>query len=110
MLDQVLRLFQIQPDYELNVMQANQSLSQLTASLFTSLDRVVGEAKPDWILAQGDTTTAFVAAMVAQYHGTSFGHIGGRALASRSRNCVWLYAISHDSTRTMASSLFIQCI
>jgi UDP-N-acetylglucosamine 2-epimerase len=75
MLDQVLQLFQIQPDYELNVMQINQSLSQLTASLFSNLDRVVSEVKPDWILGQGDTTTVFVAAMVAYYHGTSFGHV-----------------------------------
>jgi UDP-N-acetylglucosamine 2-epimerase len=75
MLDQVLQLFQIQPDYELNVMQANQSLSQLTANLFSSLDRVVSEVKPDWILAQGDTTTVFVAAMVAYYHDIAFGHI-----------------------------------
>lgn len=75
MLDQVLSLFQIKPDYDLNLMQPDQSLSQLTASLFTGLDTVVGEVKPDWILAQGDTTTVFVAAMVAFYHGVAFGHV-----------------------------------
>jgi UDP-N-acetylglucosamine 2-epimerase (non-hydrolysing) len=75
MLDQVLKVFQIEPDYDLNLMQPDQSLSQLTANLFAGLDPVVSEVKPDWILAQGDTTTVFVAAMVAFYHGIAFGHV-----------------------------------
>lgn len=75
MLDQVLRLFHINPDYDLNVMQPDQSLSQLTARLFSRLDRVVTEVKPDWILAQGDTTTVFVAGIIAFYHKISFGHV-----------------------------------
>jgi len=58
MLDQVLQLFQIKPDYELDLMQANQTLSQLTAASFTGLDKVVSETKPNWVFAQGDTTTA----------------------------------------------------
>ncbi len=75
MLDQVLELFQIKPEYNLNLMKPDQSLSQLTASLFKELDWVVGEVKPDWILAQGDTTTVFVTAMVAFYQGVAFGHV-----------------------------------
>jgi UDP-N-acetylglucosamine 2-epimerase (non-hydrolysing) len=75
MLDQVLKMFELTPDYELNVMQSNQSLSQLTANLFHALDDVVDRVKPDWILAQGDTTTAFVAAMQAFYHDVRFGHV-----------------------------------
>src|SRR5262249_37660035 len=75
MLDQVLSLFQIKPNYELNLMQPNQTLSRLTADLFNGLDRVVSEVKPDWVLAQGDTTTVFVAAVVAFYHRISFGHV-----------------------------------
>ena len=75
MLDQVLQLFQIKPDYELELMQANQTLSQLTAASFTALDKVVSETKPDWVCAQGDTTTVFVAAMVAFYHRIAFGHV-----------------------------------
>jgi UDP-N-acetylglucosamine 2-epimerase (non-hydrolysing) len=75
MLDQVLSVFEIEPDYDLNLMQPDQSLSQLTASLFAGLDPVVSEVKPDWILAEGDTTTVFVAAMVAFYHGIAFGHV-----------------------------------
>jgi UDP-N-acetylglucosamine 2-epimerase (non-hydrolysing) len=75
MLDQVLQLFQIQPDHNLNLMQTDQSLSQLTASLFTGLDKVLTKVRPDWVLAQGDTTTVFVAAMEAFYHRTAFGHV-----------------------------------
>ena len=75
MLDQVLRVFQINPDYDLNLMQPDQSLSQLTANLFVGLDPVVSELKPDWILAQGDTTTVLVTAMIAFYHNIAFGHV-----------------------------------
>ena len=75
MLDQVLSLFDIQPDYDLDVMWPEQALSQLTANLFASLDPVVTETKPDWVLAQGDTTTVLVAALVAFYHQVPFGHV-----------------------------------
>jgi UDP-N-acetylglucosamine 2-epimerase len=75
MLEQVLSLFQIKPDYDLNLMQPNQTLPQLTAGLFSALDPVVEKVKPDWILAQGDTTSVFVAAMIAFYHKISFGHV-----------------------------------
>ena len=75
MLDQVLDLFQIRPDFDLNLMTPNQALARLTADLFTGLDAVVREARPDWVLAQGDTTTVFVAAVVAYYHQVRFGHV-----------------------------------
>jgi UDP-N-acetylglucosamine 2-epimerase len=75
MLDQVLDLFGIVPDHELNLMQIDQRLPELTARLFSALDGVFQEVKPDWVLAQGDTTTVFVAAMVAFYHRTAFGHV-----------------------------------
>lgn len=75
MLNQVLPLFGIRLDHDLDVMQPDQSLSQLTAALFTGLDRVVREVEPDWVLAQGDTTSVFVASMVAYYRKVSFGHV-----------------------------------
>jgi UDP-N-acetylglucosamine 2-epimerase len=75
MLDQVLDLFQIRPDFDLDLMQPDQSLCQITARLFEGLDRVMAEARPDWVLAQGDTTTVFVAAMVSYYHRVRFGHV-----------------------------------
>jgi UDP-N-acetylglucosamine 2-epimerase (non-hydrolysing) len=75
MLDQVLKMFAIQPDYDLNLMQPNQTLAGLTAVLFEGLDRVVRETRPDWILAQGDTTTVMVASLVSHYHRVRFGHV-----------------------------------
>lgn len=75
MLDQVLGLFKICPDFDLNLMQPNQNLSQLTAKLLTSLDMVIADIRPDWVLAQGDTTTTMVAGLVAFYHGVKFGHV-----------------------------------
>ena len=75
MLDEALALFDIQPDYDLNIMQPNQSLSGLTAALFQGLDIVIGKSSPDWILAQGDTTSVLVASLVAFYHRRRFGHV-----------------------------------
>jgi UDP-N-acetylglucosamine 2-epimerase (non-hydrolysing) len=75
MLNQVLPLFGIRPDHELDVMQPDQGLSQLTSALFAGLDRVVRDVEPDWVLAQGDTTSVFVASMVAYYRRVCFGHV-----------------------------------
>ena len=75
MLDQVLSIFKIIPDYDLNIMQPNQTLSRLTASLIGRLDEVMVEAKPDWVLVQGDTSSAMAAGLVAFYHGIKVGHI-----------------------------------
>ena len=75
MLDQVLELFDIHPDIDLNLMQPNQRLALLTARLFEELDRVLEETRPTWVLAQGDTTTVFVAAVIAYYHHVRFGHV-----------------------------------
>jgi len=75
MLEQALALFEIRPEHDLALMQPDQSLSALTARLFSALDPVVREVRPDWVLAQGDTTTVFVAAVVAFYNGVPFGHV-----------------------------------
>jgi len=75
MLDQVLSLFRIVPDYDLNLMKPDQTLCQLSAALFSTLEPVVDAVKPDWILAQGDTTSVLVAAMTAFYRRIRFGHV-----------------------------------
>lgn len=75
MLDQVLDVFGIRPDFDLEVMEPDQMLSGLTAELLTRFDPVVRETKPDWIIAEGDTTTVLVAALVSYYHRALFGHI-----------------------------------
>lgn len=75
MLDQVLDIFGIQPDIDLNLMRADQSLADLTASIFTHLDPVLKNLQPDWVLAQGDTTTVAVTALLAYYNRIKFGHV-----------------------------------
>jgi len=75
MLDQVLDLFAIRPDFDLEVMRPEQSLAGLTAMLFSRLDGLLAEVRPDWVLAQGDTTTVMVAALVAFYRRVRFGHV-----------------------------------
>lgn len=75
MLDQVFAIFGLQPDIDLGLMQPNQSLAGLTAALFTHLDKVINEAQPDWILAQGDTTSVMVASLAAFYRRIKFGHV-----------------------------------
>ena len=75
MLDQVLDVFQIKPDLDLNLMQHDQSLTDLTVNLFKGLSPVVKDLSPDWILVQGDTTTVMVASLLAYYHRVKIGHV-----------------------------------
>jgi UDP-N-acetylglucosamine 2-epimerase (non-hydrolysing) len=75
MLDQVLALFDIVPDYDLNLMQENQSLSLLSAAVLTSLEPILAALQPDWVLVQGDTTTAALAALASFYTRVKVGHI-----------------------------------
>ena len=75
MLDQVLELFQIQPDYDLDLMRDGQSLAQISASIFTHLDPVLAGFQPDWILVVGDTTTVVTTSQLAYYHRIKLGHV-----------------------------------
>jgi UDP-N-acetylglucosamine 2-epimerase (non-hydrolysing) len=75
MLRQVIDLFQLKVDHELDVMQPNQTLASVTARLMDAIDRVLCEIKPDFVLGQGDTTTAFVTALASFYRRIPFGHV-----------------------------------
>jgi UDP-N-acetylglucosamine 2-epimerase (non-hydrolysing) len=75
MLDQVLNLFDIVPDVDLNLMQPDQSLAQITAAIFTHLEPVIKDVQPDWVLAQGDTTTVMATSLLAYYNRVKFGHV-----------------------------------
>jgi UDP-N-acetylglucosamine 2-epimerase (non-hydrolysing) len=75
MLDQVLMLAQIEPDVDLNLMQPNQSLPELTARMVTCLDEVLREIAPDRVMVQGDTTTAMAAALAAFYRKIPVDHV-----------------------------------
>lgn len=75
MLDQVLRLFGLRPDADLNIMTTHQTLTEITLRALEGLDRLLRESPVDVVLAQGDTTTTFVAALAAFYHKIPFGHV-----------------------------------
>ncbi len=75
MLDQVLELFEITPDIDLDLMRPGQSLAELTARVFTHLDPVLRDLQPDWVLVQGDTSTVMAAALLAYYHRIKVGHV-----------------------------------
>ena len=75
MLDQVLQLFEIKPQYDLDLMQPGQSLAALTAAIFSNLDPVLRQTQPDWVLVQGDTTTVMAAATLSFYHHVRVGHV-----------------------------------
>jgi UDP-N-acetylglucosamine 2-epimerase (non-hydrolysing) len=75
MLDQVLALFGITPDYDLDIMSPGQTLAQVTARAMEGLDNAVSQEKPDVILVQGDTTTAFCGALTGYYHQITVGHV-----------------------------------
>jgi UDP-N-acetylglucosamine 2-epimerase (non-hydrolysing) len=75
MLDQVLNIFDIHPDVDLNLMKPNQGLGQLTAEIFQHLEPVLQDLRPDWILVQGDTTTVVAAALLGFYNHICVGHV-----------------------------------
>lgn len=75
LLDQVFNLFGIISDYDLDVMTTNQTLPELTAKLITGMDTVLERFKPDMVIAQGDTTTVFSAALIAFYRKLPFAHV-----------------------------------
>ncbi len=75
MLDQVLNLFNIVPDFDLNMMRENQILSGLTGRALIAIDGVLSEVEPDMVLVQGDTTTTMISSIAAFYHKIRVGHI-----------------------------------
>ncbi len=75
MLDQVLEIFQIQPDYDLDIMESRQTLSTITTKALNGLDEVLEEAQPDIVLVHGDTSTTFAGALAAFYHKIPVGHV-----------------------------------
>ncbi len=75
MLDQMLEIFRIQPDFDLDVMQEDQSSLSVAARIFEELAPVLDRVRPDWLLVQGDTTTTFAAAWVGYQHRIPIGHV-----------------------------------
>ena len=75
MLDQVLSLFSITPDYDLDIMAQGQTLFDITSKALLGLDGVLTKEKPDIVLVHGDTTTTFAGALASYYHQTAVGHV-----------------------------------
>lgn len=75
MLDQVLSVFKITPNYDLNIMKPNQTLANITSNALTGLSMVIEKAKPDIVLVHGDTTTTLSGAMAAFYNQVLVGHV-----------------------------------
>ena len=75
MLDQVLELFEIKPDYDLNIMKKNQSLPELTSRLLIAIDEILKIERFDYVLVQGDTTSSFVGSLSAFYNKIPVGHV-----------------------------------
>lgn len=75
MLDQVLEIFHITPDYDLNIMKQRQTLDQITSNVLTGLSDIMDTEKPDIVLVHGDTTTTFAASISAFYHQAKIGHV-----------------------------------
>ena len=75
MLDSVLDIFQLKPDYDLNIMQPRQTLSSITSRCLTGMDGVLDQAQPDLVLVHGDTSTTFSGALAAFYHQIPVGHV-----------------------------------
>lgn len=75
MLDQVLRLFDLQPDFDLNLMKSGQDLTDITCAVLSGLRPILRQWRPDWILVHGDTTTTMAASLAAYYEKIPVGHV-----------------------------------
>ena len=75
LLDEVLDIFSVKPDYDLNIMTENQSLFQITTSVLKHLEPILKKEKPDMVLVHGDTTTTFAAALASYYLKIPVGHV-----------------------------------
>lgn len=85
MLDQVLDLFAIEPDIDLDLMQRGQSPAQVASAVIRQLGKLLSSSKPDWLLVQGDTTTAMAAALAGFYAGVRIGHVEAGLRSGRRR-------------------------
>lgn len=101
MLDQVLKIFNIKPDYDLDIMTNNQTLFDITAKIISRLQVVYFTEKPDAVIVQGDTTTTFVAALAAFYTKTKVVHLEA-GLRTRNKFAPFPEEINRRITSTIA--------
>lgn len=102
MLDQVLNIFNITPDYDLDLMQPGQSLTDITCKFLKSLEAVLTEFMPDWIFVHGDTTTTFSASLAAFYKKIKIAHVEA-GLRTFNINSPWPEEFNRQMTSKIAS-------
>lgn len=105
MLDQVLEVFKIKPDYDLNIMKPNQTLSHITAEVIRGIEDVIIKEKPDVVLVHGDTTTAMAASLAAFYQQVKIGHVEA-GLRTRNKYSPYPEEINRQIIDKMADFLF----
>ncbi len=105
MLDSVLEIFKITPDYDLNIMKERQTLSGITGLVLKELDSIIEKEKPDIVLVHGDTTTTFSAALSAFYHQTSIGHVEA-GLRTWNKYSPWPEEMNRQMTDDLADLYF----
>lgn len=105
MLDQVLSIFEITPDYDLNIMKSGQTLYTITASVLTELEPILKEVKPDMVLVHGDTTTSMAAALAAFYQQIPVGHVEA-GLRTNNPYSPWPEEMNRQITGRIASCHF----
>ena len=105
MLDSVLDIFQITPDYDLNIMKRKQTLSGITSSVILDLDAVLEKEQPQIVLVHGDTTTTFAAALSAFYHQIAVGHVEA-GLRTWNKYSPWPEEMNRQMTDNLADLYF----
>ncbi len=106
MLDQVLSIFHIEPEYDLNIMQSRQTLTDVTVRALQGLEKVMGEVQPDMVLVHGDTTTTFVASLAAFYQKVAIGHVEA-GLRTRNKYSPYPEELNRQLTGVMADLNFV---
>ena len=105
MLDQVMSLFDIVPDFDLDIMAPNQSLEQISIKILKDVSKILDNIKPDLVLVQGDTTTTFVGALAAFYKKVPIGHVEA-GLRTKNRYSPFPEEINRRMTSTLATYHF----
>jgi UDP-N-acetylglucosamine 2-epimerase (non-hydrolysing) len=105
MLDQVLKVFNIKPDYDLNIMKDRQSLSSITTRVLNGIDEIIKKEHPDLVLVHGDTTTTFAASLSAFYNQVMIGHVEA-GLRTYNKNSPYPEEINRQLTGNLADMHF----
>lgn len=105
MLDSVLEIFKIKPDYDMNIMKERQTLSGITGLVLKMLDDIIEKEEPDIILVHGDTTTTFSASLSAFYHQTTIGHVEA-GLRTWNKYSPWPEEMNRQMTDDLADLYF----